>query len=157
MAASKNPEADGTDIDAYIDGQFDEPFRSQIRVFVEQIHAQPATGRGFESFIDSRRANPVRVALRRLHPDFLTWQACFDYVKSTAPLAINLPQGHKTNIELMTLIDEVRKAGLEVVVTSEEPGLPGSVFLCTRAQALEVKAAVEAPPVQPRRHYLRNP
>ena len=109
-------------------------------------------GSGFEAYIASLAAKSAQMPARRLHPDFETWQACFDFVRTTEPLAITLPGGHKTNLELMKLLDALRKQGLELVDVGDKPGC---VALCTPEQAAALKAQLPSRLSQSR-HYLKN-
>ncbi len=108
---------------------------------------------GFEAYVVSLAAQANQAAQRKLHPDFETWQACFDYVNSTGPLAIDLPVGSRTNLELMRLFDALRKQALELVNIGDKPG---HVAICTAAQAVELKAQMPSHPGQIR-NYLGGP
>ncbi len=110
-------------------------------------------GSGFEAYIARLASRTPQVTPRQLHPDFDTWQAFFDHVNSTGPLQITLPATTKTNLELMRLLDALRKENLDVVNVGDGPG---HVAICTRAQAVALRAKA-APRVGQVRHYLTKP
>ncbi len=111
--------------------------------------SSPSTsqGSGFEAYIASLASRANQTLQRRLHPDFDTWQACFDFVETTEPLMIALPGGGKTNLELMRLLDALRKQGLELVSVGDTSS---QVALCTPAQAVQIKALLPARPERSR-------
>ncbi len=74
-------------------------------------------------------------------------------MNSTGPLQITLPATTKTNLELMRLLDALRKENLDVVNVGDDPG---HVAICTRAQAVALRAKA-APRVGQVRHYLTKP
>ena len=94
----------------------------------------------------------------RLHPDFETWEACFDYVTSTGPLPIVLPGAGKTNLELMRFLDALRKRKrkrkLELVDVGDKPG---HYVMCTPDQAPALKGQVPAAPPPTRNYLPANP
>ncbi len=113
----------------------------------------PSHGSGFEAYIARLAGQAPQITPRQLHPDFGTWQAFFDHVNSTGPLQITLPATTKTNLELMRLLDVLRKESLDVVNVGDGPG---HVAICTRAQATALRA--KAPPrIGQVRHYLTKP
>jgi hypothetical protein len=113
----------------------------------------PSQATGFEGYIAALASRAPQVTPRQLHPDFETWQAFFDHVNSTGPLEITLPVSPKTNLELMRLLDVLRKEGLDMVNVGDRPG---HVAICTRAQASALRAKA-APRMGQVRHYLTRP
>ncbi len=110
-------------------------------------------GTGFEAYIATLASRAPQISPRQLHPDFETWQAFFDHVNSTGPLEITLPATTKTNLELMRLLDALRKQNLDIVNVGDRPG---HVAICTRAQAIEARAKAP-PPLAQLRHYMTRP
>ena len=110
-------------------------------------------GRGFEAYIAQLASRAPQLSPRQLHPDFETWQAFFAHVNSTGPLQITLPVSAKTNLELMRLLDVLRKQDLDMVNVGDRPG---HVAICTRAQAIALRAKAPAPLAQVR-HYMTTP
>jgi len=110
-------------------------------------------GSGFEAYIARLAARAPQLSPRQLHPDFETWQAFFDHVNGAGPLEITLPETTKTNLELMRLLDALRKENLDMVNVGDRPG---HVAICTRAQAVELRAKA-APKLGMVRHYLTKP
>ena len=113
----------------------------------------PSQATGFEAYIATLARRAPQITPRQLHPDFETWQAFFDHVNSTGPLQITLPVSTKTNLELMRLLDVLRKENLDVVNVGDGPG---HVAICTRAQAVALRAKAPARIGQVR-HYLIKP
>ncbi len=110
-------------------------------------------GSGFEAYIAALASRTPQITPRQLHPDFETWQAFFDHVNSTGPLQITLPVSTKTNLELMRLLDVLRKQDLDMVNVGDRPG---HVAICTRAQAVALRAKA-APRMGQVRNYLIQP
>ena len=115
--------------------------------------SSPSQGNGFEAYIARLASRAPQITPRQLHPDFETWTAFFDHVNSTGPLQITLPATTKTNLELMRLLDVLRKEDLDVVNVGDGPG---HVAICTRAQAVALRAKA-APRIGQVRHYFTNP
>jgi hypothetical protein len=108
---------------------------------------------GFEAYIAALANRTPPISPRQLHPDFETWSAFFDHVNSTGPLEITLPVSTKTNLELMRLLDVLRKENLDMVNVGDRPG---HVAICTRAQATDLRAKA-APRMGMVRNYLTKP
>lgn len=113
----------------------------------------PSQSSGFEAYIARLAGRAPQITPRQLHPDFETWQAFFDHVHSTGPLQITLPVTTKTNLELMRLLDVLRRENLDMVNVGDAPG---HVAICTRAQAVALRAKA-APRIGQVRHYFTSP
>ena len=120
---------------------------------MSSFQSPSSQGSGFEAYIAQLASRAPQVTPRQLHPDFDTWQAFFDHVTSTGPLQITLPVTTKTNLELMRLLDALRKENLDVVNVGDGPG---HVAICTRAQAVALRAKA-APRIGQVRHYFTKP
>jgi hypothetical protein len=120
------------------------------------MSSQPASSQasGFEAYIATLASRTPQIMPRQLHPDFDTWEAFFDHVNATGPLEISLPANTKTNLELMRLLDALRKQNLDLVNVGDRAG---HVAVCTRAQAVELRAQKAPPRLAQVRHYLTKP
>lgn len=116
-------------------------------------HSASSQATGFEAYIATLTSRAPQILPRQLHPDFETWEAVFDHVRVSGPLEIELPTGAKTNLELMRLLDVLRKRDLDVVNVAHQPG---HVAICTRAQAVELRAKAQLRLGQVR-NYLTKP
>jgi hypothetical protein len=120
------------------------------------MSSQPASSQssGFEAYIATLASRAPQIMPRQLHPDFDTWEALFDHVNTTGPVEVSLPITTKTNLELMRLLDALRKQNLDIVNIGDGRS---QVAICTRAQAVELRARQAPVRLGQVRNYLTKP